>query len=203
MAASHRDHRDLTANLAWLDLPQHMGRYMAHVGDLVAETQRAGFQDVVFVAIGDSNLAMKAVSRASDQIRWRRVFLLDSTDPAAIRAIDQQLDFRSTLFVFASKSGKRIETHSLLLYFLDRLKAEGTTDPGRYFIAVTEENSYLSSHARSYGFLKTFLDPPGIKGRYSSLIHFGLLVSALWRFDPADLASRALAMPDFVPAPNR
>jgi len=179
-----------------------MARYMAHVGDLVAETQRAGFQDVVFIAMGDSNLAMEAVSCVSGQIRWRRVFLLDSTDPAAIRAIDRQLDFGSTLFVFANKTGKRIETHSLLLYFLERLKAEGTTDPGRCFIAVTEENSYLASHARAYGFLKTFLDPPGIKGRYSSLIHFGLLLSALWRFDPEDLASRALAMRDLCQQPT-
>ena len=175
---------------------------MAQVGDLVAETQRAGFQDVVFIAIGDSNLAMEAVSRASDQIRWRRVFLLDSTDPAAIRAIEQELDFRSTLFVFANKSGNRIETHSLLLYFLDRLKTEGTSDPGHCFIAVTEKGSYLSSHARTYGFLKTFLDPPGIKGRYSSLIHFSLLLSAFWRFDPADLASRALAMRDLCQQPT-
>jgi glucose-6-phosphate isomerase len=70
------------------------------------------------------------------------------------------------------------------------------TATGRCCIAVTEEDSYLASHAKSYGFLATFLDPPGIKGRYSSLLHFGLLVSALWRFDVADLVSRAVAMRD-------
>jgi glucose-6-phosphate isomerase len=169
---------------------------MARAADLVAATQQQGFQDVVFVAMGDSNLAAEAVAQASREKRWRRVFLLDSTDPAAIRAIDGQLDLELTIFVFANKSGKRIENHALLLYFLDRLKAHGSTDPGRHFVAVTEENSYLASHARSYGFLGTFLDSPGIKGRYSSLIHFGLLLSALWNFDPADLASRAEVMQD-------
>jgi glucose-6-phosphate isomerase len=188
--------QDLSANLAWLDLPQRIGPYMARAADLVAATQQQGFQDVVFVAMGDSNLAAEAVAQASREKRWRRVFLLDSTDPAAIRAIDGQLDLELTIFVFANKSGKRIENHALLLYFLDRLKAHGSTDPGRHFVAVTEENSYLASHARSYGFLGTFLDPPGIKGRYSSLIHFGLLLSALWNFDPADLASRAEVMQD-------
>jgi glucose-6-phosphate isomerase len=194
--ADERQQQDIRTNLSWLDLPQHMGPYMARVADLVAVTQREGFKDVVFVAIGDSNLAAETVAHASTEKRWRRVFLLDSTDPAAIRAIDEQLDLDVTLFVFANKSGKRIENHALLLYFLGRLKTQGNNDPGRCFIAVTEENSYLAAHARSYGFLGIFLDPPGIKGRYSSLIHFGLLLSALWRFDPADLVSRAVAMRD-------
>jgi transaldolase/glucose-6-phosphate isomerase len=163
---------------------------------LVTTTQRQGFQDVLFITIGDANLALEAVSNASAEIRWRRIFLLDSIDPAAIRAIDAQLDFTSTLFIFANKSGKRIETHSLLLHFLDPLRTRGTGGPGKCFIAVTEENSYLAAHARSYGFLATFLDPHGVKGRYSSLIHCGLLLSALWRFPPADLAARAAAMRD-------
>jgi hypothetical protein len=116
--------------------------------------------------------------------------------PLAIRAIDEKLDLGATLFVFANKSGKRMENHVLLLYFLDRLKAYGNSDPGRCCIAVTEENSYQASHARSYGFLAKFLDPPGITGRYSWLLHFGLLMSALWRFDPADLVSPAAAICD-------
>jgi hypothetical protein len=86
---------------------------------------------------------------------WRFLFLiqilLDSSDPAAIPAINEKMNFEVTLFVFASKTGKRIEYHTLLLYFLERLKAHGRTDPGRCFIAVTEEGSYLASHAKSYG----------------------------------------------------
>ena len=58
-------------------------------------------------------------------------------------------------------------------------------------MAVTEEDSYLSELAKNYDFLGTFLDPPGIKGRYSSLIHFGLLLSAIWRIDPQELVMRA------------
>jgi hypothetical protein len=60
-------------------------------------------------------------------------------------------------------------------------------------VAVTEESSYLSELAKTYDFLGTFLDPPGIKGRYSSLIHFGLLLSAVWRLDPQELVMRAKA----------
>jgi transaldolase/glucose-6-phosphate isomerase len=95
--------------------------------------------------------------------------------------------------VFASKSGKRIETHALLLYFLNRMKMHKAVEPGRSFVAVTEDGSYLSELAKNYDFLDTFLDPPGIKGRYSSLIHFGLLSSAVWRLDPQELVMRAKA----------
>jgi fructoselysine-6-P-deglycase FrlB-like protein len=45
---------------------------MARVADLVAETQRQGFQDVVFVAMGDSNLAAETVAHTSSEKRWRR-----------------------------------------------------------------------------------------------------------------------------------
>jgi glucose-6-phosphate isomerase len=174
---------------------------MARVRELVMVTRREGFQDVVFIAMGDSNLAADALLQTAAEKRYRRVFLLDSVDPSAIRAVDEQLDFASTLFVIASKSGKRIETHALLLYLLDRLKAQKISEPARCFIAVTEENSYLSELANNYGFLEILLDPPGIKGRYSALIHFGLLLSAVWNCEPETLVNSALAMCDLCRQP--
>ncbi len=144
-------------NLAWLDLPELIGPYMARVRELVTVTRREGFQDVVFIAMGDSNLAAETLLQTAAEKRYRRVFLLDSADPTAIRAVDEQLDFAATLFVIASKSGKRIETHAPLLYFLDRLKVQKVGEPARCFIAVTEEDSYLSELANNYGFLGIFL----------------------------------------------
>ena len=169
---------------------------MERVAQLAAVTKQEGFQDVVFIAMGDSNLAAETLLNTRAEKRYERVFLLDSTDPSAIRAVDKQLDYGKTLFVVASKPGKRIETHALLLYFLNRLKEQSGGDPGRRFIAVTEEDSYLSSLAQDYGFRATFLDSPGIKGRYSSLIHFGLLLSAVWNSEPQTFVSQAVAMRD-------
>jgi transaldolase / glucose-6-phosphate isomerase len=183
-------------NLAWLDLPEQVGAYMERVREFAEATKRDGFQDVVFIAMGDSNLAAETLINTSAKMRYRRLFLLDSTDPSAIRAVDEQLDYEKTLFVVATKSGKRIETHALLLYFLSRLKAQSFRNPGGCFVAVTEEDSYLSEMAITYEFLGTFHDPPGIKGRYSSLIHFGLLQTAVWNSEPQALVSRAMAMRD-------
>jgi transaldolase / glucose-6-phosphate isomerase len=183
----------ITNNLNWLDLPDQIGPYMMRAAALAATAEREGFRDLVFVAMGDSNLAAETVAQAGSAQRPQRFFLLDSTDPAAIRRVSDQIDLDRTLFVFASKSGKRIETHALLLYFLNRLRAHKATEPGRCFVAVTEDSSYLAELAKNYDFLGTFLDPPGIKGRYSSLIHFGLLLSAIWRLDPQELVQRAKA----------
>ena len=184
----------ITNNLNWLDLPDQIGPYMMRATALAATAEREGFRDLVFIAMGDSNLAAETVAQSSAPRRPQKFFLLDSTDPANIRSVSEQLDFDRTLFVFANKSGKRIETHALLLYFLNRLKMHKLGEPGRCFVAVTEDGSYLSDLAASYEFLGTFLDPPGIKGRYSSLIHFGLLSSAVWRLDPQELVARAKAM---------
>jgi hypothetical protein len=68
-------------------------------------------------------------------------------------------------------------------------------------VAVTEKDSYLAELAHHYRFLGVLFDPPGIKARYSSLIHFGLLQAAIWSSEREALASRALAMRDLCQQP--
>jgi transaldolase / glucose-6-phosphate isomerase len=152
----------LTANLARLDLPHYLPQYMASFAAIIDAAHRDGLCHIVLVATDESNLLTEAALHASSKKHWRRIFLLDSIDPTAVLAIDEQLDFVRTLFVFANKSGKQIETHSLFLYFLDRLKAQGAADPGRCFVAVTEDGSYLADYASCYGFRALLLDLPDI-----------------------------------------
>jgi transaldolase / glucose-6-phosphate isomerase len=191
------------ASLGWLDLPHSLLEYMSRIGACVDGAQRDGFQDVVLIVTDEPHLAMEAAGGDSGESRWRRVFLLDSIEPAAIRSIDEQLDLPRTLFVFASKSGKHIEMHSLFLYFLARLKAHGACDLGRSFVAATEEGSYLAEHASTYGFRAAFIHPPGIPGHFSSLLHLSLLLSGLWRSDGRDLAARVIAMRDLCQSQTR
>ena len=125
-----------------------------------------------------------------------RCFLLDSTDPDAIRDVESQLPLERTIFVFSSKSGKRIETHCLLLYFLEKLKRAGIKLPGNHFIALTEPNSYLASLARAYKFRDVFFDPPGISSRFSGLIHFSLFLTAALGVAPATVLETITAIRD-------
>jgi transaldolase/glucose-6-phosphate isomerase len=186
----------LKRNLAWLDLPEKLEPLLARVVARAAKIEPAGFEDVVFVNMGGSNPAAEAILRLPNARLGKRSFLLDTIDPDSLRAFDEMLRLDRTLFVFANKSGKHIETHSLLLYFLESLRARGIRSPARHFVILTEENSYLGELAGEYDFLDSFLDPPGIHGRYSSLIHFNFFLAALCRLDPNDLLTRTLAMRD-------
>jgi len=184
------------SNLGWLDLPEQLGPLLSRLAARAAMIEPAGFEDVVFVALGDSSLAAETFLRLPTAKLGKRSFLLDAIDPDSIRSFDNILRFDKSLFVFANKSGKHLETHFLLLYFLERFRTQGIDSPARHFVTLTEENSYLGEIAGEYEFLDTFLDPPGIRGRYSSLIHFNFFLAALCRFNPADLLARTQSMRD-------
>jgi glucose-6-phosphate isomerase len=130
--------------LNWLDLPSKMGDYMGRVQKAAAILDSDRFDAVIFLAMGASNLAAHAISALPAHRRIERFLVLDSTDPATILRVEQEIDLRRALFVVANKSGKVIELHALLLYFLDRLRALGVRSPGQQFIGVTDENSYLA-----------------------------------------------------------
>ena len=184
----------LKSNLGWLDLPDQVGPLLTRVVARAAMIEPAGFEDVVFVTMGNSDLAARSVLRLPDARLGKRTFLLDTIDPDAIRALDRSLRLDKTLFIFVSKTGKNIETHSLLLYFLGRLKAIGVQTPARHIVTLTEEDSYLGELAKEYDFIDAFLDPPGITGRYSSLIHFNFFLGTLCRIDLTALLARTQAM---------
>lgn len=184
----------LHANLSWLDLPERIGPYMAKVADFANQLEGEGYEDAVFVGLNDSSLAAETVTELSLPRRWKHLFVLDTIDPATVRDLERRLNLERTIFIFASKSGKRIEGHALLLYFLEQFRLKAIQNPGRHFVAVTEESTYLAELATQYKFRGVFFDPPGIRGRYSALIHFGLLLSGLCRFAPASLLFSAASI---------
>jgi glucose-6-phosphate isomerase len=184
------------SNLGWLDLPEQLGPLLSRLAARAAMIEPAGFEDVIFVALGDSSLAAETVLRLPAAKLGKRSFLLDTIDPESVRTLENVLRLDKSLFVFANKSGKHLETHFLLLYFLERLRTQGIDFPARHFVTLTEENSYLGQIAGEYEFLDTFLDPPGIRGRFSSLIHFNFFLAALCRLNPADLLARTQSMRD-------
>jgi transaldolase / glucose-6-phosphate isomerase len=152
--------RNLNANLSWLDLPERIGPYMAKVADFASQLEAEGFEDAVFVGCGDSSLAAETITQLSLPKRWKRLFVLDSTDPATVRGVAQDLNLERTIFIVASKSGKRVEGHALLLYFLELVRMKPIENPGRHFVVVTEEGSYLAQLATEYAFREVFLIHP-------------------------------------------
>lgn len=180
--------------LGWLDLPREIGSRMERVRERTREAQAEGIESFVFLAQGSSNLAADALLRHAPARVGKRLLVLDSVAPDAIRAVEEAINLPRTFFVLASQSGRRIEIHALLLYFLSKLKSAGVTQPGNHFAAVTSEGSYLATLASEYKFRERLTDPPGLVGPYASTLHFGLLLSAFWRANPAELVSGAETM---------
>ena len=111
--------------------------------------------------------------------------MLDSTDPAAVRAVSDDIDTARTLFIVASKSGTTVETLSHLAFFWEQIP------DGSHFIAITDPGSALAKTGEERGFRRVFLNDPDIGGRYSALSYFGLVEAALLGTDLQRLLASA------------
>jgi glucose-6-phosphate isomerase/transaldolase/glucose-6-phosphate isomerase len=189
-------HARVIANrLGWIGVLDAMHQDAANLSQFAQSVAQAGLRDTVLLGMGGSSLAPEVFALTfASPAKDRRFFVLDSTDPGSIRAVENAVDLRRTLFVVASKSGKTIETLSQFLYFHQSLQASGMRPAGKNFVAITDPGSYLAQLASERGFLRTFLNPADIGGRYSALSYFGLVPAALWGANVGDIVGSAMEM---------
>jgi len=188
--------RKLIANrLGWVDSATLMKRRGAGIEKFGREVTRAGFRHVVLMGMGGSSLCpdlFRLMCRRRDGLKSFDV--IDSTDPAAIRAVSQKIDPAKTLFIVASKSGGTVETRSHEAYFIGRLHSAGVKNFGRNFVAITDSGSSLHRYARRHRYRKVFLNPADIGGRYSALSYFGLVPGYFAGVDIKALVDDAVMM---------
>src|SRR5258708_1371486 len=167
----------------------HVDRIMAFADAVRLD----GFTDVVLLGMGGSSLApevMRAVlGVAAGSPRFR---MIDSTDPAAVRAAATPPE--TTLYLLSSKSGSTIEPNSLSAHFRHRLEQGGVSPWASHFVAITDDDTELSRRAHAENFRDVFINPSDIGGRYSALSFFGLVPAALMGHDASDLVGWGLAM---------
>jgi len=181
-------------NLRWLELLRQLGPLLERVVSRASQIESAGFEDVLLVNLGAASFAAEAVLPLPSARLGKRTFLLRGIDPDALRALEKTWVLEKTLFIFANKLGKDIDNHALFLFFFEQLKARGVPSPSGHFVALAEESSYLEQLAGAYDFLDRFIDPPGIPGRFSSLIHYNFYLAAAGGFQTDGLMERARAM---------
>ncbi len=196
----------------WVGWLYIIEREFADVGRLLRfanEVKRGGFTDIVLLGMGGSSLGPEVFSETfGPQPGWPRFHVLDSTDPAQIRAIERAINLPKTLFIVSSKSGGTLEPNIFLDYFLDRAGAVlGKDKAGERFVAVTDPGSSLERRAKELHFAEIFLGTPSIGGRYSVLSKFGLVPAAAIGLDVKRLLETAQQMarscgPDVPPAEN-
>ncbi len=176
--------------LGWLDVIDTMRGELPRLQQLSADLTREGYRDVVLLGMGGSSLCAEVLRTAFESPQGApTLHVLDTTDPAAIKDLGDNLDLKRTLFIVASKSGGTIETMAHLAHFCSMVDGDGS-----HFVAITDAGSPLAELAKSYGFRDIFLNPADIGGRYSALSFFGLVPAACAGLDVAKLLDRAAEM---------
>ena len=189
------EHRKVAANrLGWLGSPAAMREQVAQLEAFAREVREDGYTHAVLLGMGGSSLAPE-VLRLTFGVRHGAldVSVLDSTSPAAVRAVDESSDPEKTLFIVSSKSGGTIEVSSFERHFWNAMVAAvGAANAGRHFIAITDPGTALERLAKERGYRRTFTNPPDIGGRYSALSYFGMVPAALLGIDVTAVLERAL-----------
>ncbi len=193
--------------LGWLNSPAAAD--VADYEDFAGRVKGQNFSDAVVLGMGGSSLGPEVLAETFEKKPgFPKLHVLDSTDPAQVRAMEAKVDLAKTLFIVSSKSGGTTEPNAMKDYFFDRVsKTIGAAKAGHRFIAVTDPGSSLEKVATKQGFARIFHGDPTIGGRYSVLSPFGLVPAATAGIDVRALIKHTLSMvrscgPDVPPHEN-
>jgi len=201
--------RDEDKWLGWLDVVEAQLRDLDRIVAMADDMRGAGFRDAVLLGMGGSSLGPEVLAESLGSADgFPKLHVLDSTDPAQIRAVEAKIDPAKTLFIVSSKSGTTLEPNVLMDYFRARVAAAlGAERAAERFVAITDPGSPLHKLAVREGFRAVFDGVPSIGGRYSVLSPFGMVPLAVIGRDVRGFLERAQAMvrscaADVPPAEN-
>lgn len=192
---------NIAKRLGWLASPALVLASVGRLRAMADDVRQSGFDAVVLLGMGGSSLApevLRAVVGGAPG--WPRLHMLDSTDPAAVRAAET--DPARTVYIFASKSGTTIEPNSLAAHFRHRLEKSGVANWGAHFIAITDAGTELAALAAAERFRHVFINPSDIGGRYSALSFFGMVPAALMGQDVEAIVRWGEALLDAAKSPG-
>ncbi len=146
----------------------------------VAERLQERFVSLVVVGMGGSSRGAKALHQAVGK-EDSRLFFLDNIDPDLLSKVLKQIDWDKTAFAFISKSGKTLETVSLMNVILEEL--------GKREFPVAERVVFVGDRGNPFNKLADelgapFLEiPKEIGGRFSVFTAVGLLPAYFAGYD--------------------
>jgi transaldolase/glucose-6-phosphate isomerase len=195
--------------LGWLESVSAEKNKLRDYQDFASWVKQQGFTDAVVLGMGGSSLGPEVIAETfGQQPGFPKLHVLDSTDPAQVRAMAGAVNMAKTLFIVSSKSGGTTEPNVMKDYFFAQMsEAVGADKAGSHFVAVTDPGSSLEKVAKAQGFARIFHGDPTIGGRYSVLSPFGLVPAATAGIDLGKFLDLTLAMvrscgPDVPPHEN-
>jgi transaldolase/glucose-6-phosphate isomerase len=182
--------------LGWLDIAEKQLEKKDQFRKLAEEIKKEKFSDILLLGMGGSSLCPEVLQKTFGHIPgFPKLHVLDSTDPAQVKAFEKKVDLANTLFIVSSKSGSTLEPNIFKQYFFERVKETiGAEKAGSRFIAITDPGSKLEAEATADKFCHIFPGTPSIGGRYSALSNFGIVPAAAMGLDVAKFLDRTEEM---------
>lgn len=176
--------QEIKIRLGWLDSMEYFISKSDEVEKLVKDIKAAKYKYAVVLGMGGSSLCPE-VSAATfgSKPGYPQLYVLDNTDPAAVKELESKIDVSKTLFIVSSKSGTTLETSCFDHYFYELTKQKVGDSVGEHFAAITDPGTSLMKEASDRKFRHVFENPIEFGGRYSALSFFGLVPMALIGID--------------------
>lgn len=173
--------------LGWLDMTEKQLETIGHLKDIAQEIRREEFSHALLLGMGGSSLCPEVMQLTFGKHEgFPELHVLDSTDPAQVKTLEEKVDLANTIFIVSSKSGSTLEPNIFKQYFFERVKATiGAEQAGSRFIAITDPDSKMQRVAEGDNFRHIFFGLPSIGGRYSALSDFGMVPAAVMGVDVA------------------
>jgi transaldolase / glucose-6-phosphate isomerase len=182
--------------LGWMSITEAQIASRQQFADLAADVRASGFTDAVLLGMGGSSLCVEVLEKTFGSAPgYPKMHVLDSTDPAQVKSIDDAVPLATTIFIVSSKSGSTLEPNIFKQYFFERVaQTVGAGKAGSHFIAVTDPGSKMEQVARSDSFRHIFHGLPTIGGRFSALSNFGMVPAAVMGLDITNLLDKTEEM---------
>jgi glucose-6-phosphate isomerase len=163
---------------------------------LADDVHNAGFKYALLLGMGGSSLCADVMKHTFGAIDgFPELFVLDSTVPAQIYALEKRIELDKTLFIVSSKSGGTTEPNAFKQFFYDRVRRiVGPDKTGSRFIAITDPGTSLQKLAQKDQFRHVIHGVPSVGGRYSAMSNFGTVPAAIIGIDVPRFLDRARHM---------
>jgi len=165
--------------MGWIDIVERQQEDLGAFAELGGDVQSADFSTVLLLGMGGSSLCPEVLGKTfGQQEGFPALRIVDSTDPAQVMAVCNEVNLPETLVIVASKSGSTLEPNILKqFYFAQVTRAVGEAEVGNRFIAITDPGSKMEQVAKRDEFRHIFYGDPEIGGRYSALSNFGVVAA--------------------------
>lgn len=140
--------------LGWMNIVEREQKDLAAFAALAADVKTSGYQSVLLLGMGGSSLCPEVLAVTfGSQPGFPALHIVDSTDPAQVKAARDRVNLAETLVIVASKSGSTLEPNILKQYFFEEMKkAVGAEKAGGHFLAITDPGSKMEQVAKADGF---------------------------------------------------